>query len=80
MTGGEDKAVAIQPAGVFGVVGERIAKKDGADVRAAERQTEVSRGACMNGVDGEPARLVGGFGKEGCIKGHEKKFFEAENT
>ena len=70
VAGGEDEAVTVEPARALGVVDEGVAEKDGADLGGAERETEVTGGAGVDGVDGEAAGLVGGLGQEVGLQGH----------
>ena len=60
MASGEKKAVAIQPTRGGGSEAHGFAEKDGADFRAAERQTEVAGGTGVDGIHGESTGLIGG--------------------
>jgi hypothetical protein len=40
-----------------------VAEEYRANFRCAERKSEVSRGAFMNGIHGETTGFVGGFGE-----------------
>ena len=73
VAGGQHEAVAVEPAGLVGVVHQRMAVKHGADFRRPERQTEVAGGTFMNGIDGEAAGLGGGQGKNLSLKFHGRK-------
>ncbi len=55
MAGTEDKAVAVEPAGLGGIVAQGLAEEDCADLRAPERQPEVARLAGDHGIHGEAA-------------------------
>lgn len=67
MTCRKEKAVAIQPAWGARLIAENLAKKHGADFCAAERETQVTGGAGVNGIHGESTGLIGGGGKNGSI-------------
>ena len=73
VAGGEDEAVAVEPARLVGVVHHRMAVKHGADLGGTERQTEVAGGALVHGVDGEAAGLVGGLGENVGLEFHGKE-------
>lgn len=70
----EQKAVAIEPAWCRGTVGHGFTKQNSADLCASEWQTEVARGAGVNGIHGESTGLIGGGSENGSI--HE--MFEAK--
>ena len=72
VAGGEDEAVAVEPARLVGIVDERVAVEDGADFGAAERQAEVAGGGFVDGVHGEAAGLVGSLGEDVGLELHEK--------
>ena len=80
MTGRKDEAVAVDPARALGVVRKRVAIKDRADFSHTERQTEVARGARMNRIDGEPARLIGGLGEKEGLERHENERLAVQPT
>ena len=60
----QDEAVAVEPPGLLGIVGQRVPKQDRAHFGAAEREPEMARRAGVDGVDREAPGLVGGFGKD----------------
>ena len=68
VTGGEDEAVAVEPARGVGVELHALAEEDGTDFGAAERESEVAGVTGMDGVHGEAAGFVGGVGK--CLVVH----------
>ena len=63
MPGGEDEAVAIEPARLFGIEAQDVAEEDGPDLGAAERQAEMAGGAAVHGIHGEAASFIGGAGE-----------------
>ena len=60
MTGGEDKPVAVEPAGIRRINLEGFPEKHGTDVGGAEGKAEVARLAGGDGVDGKAAGIAGG--------------------
>ena len=60
MTGGEDEAVAVDPAGVGRIDLESLTKEDGPDVGGSERETKMARLAGGDGVNGQTAGIAGG--------------------
>ena len=67
MAGRKNEAVAIEPLRRIRVAAQDLAKQHRANLRAAQRQTEMARGTGMDGINGETAGLVGGLGKQGGI-------------
>ncbi len=55
MTRGEDKPIAIQPAGFRRIVTQGVSKKDRAYLSATQRKPEMSGGTGVNGIHGEAA-------------------------
>jgi hypothetical protein len=60
VTGGEDEAVAVDPAGVGRIDLESLTKEDGPDVGGSERETKMARLAGGDGVNGQTAGIAGG--------------------
>lgn len=58
VTGGQDEAIPIDPLGIGWISLKILAEQDGADLCSAEREPEVSRTACVNGIDGQAPGLV----------------------
>ena len=73
MAGGEDEAVAVDPARAVRIDGERVAEEDGADFGTAERKAEVADTGLVHGVNGEAAGLGGGGGENGRLERHGGK-------
>ena len=73
MAGGKHEAVAIEPFGRIRIVAQRLAEQDGPDFRAAERQSEVTGGTGVDGIDGQPTGFVGGFGEGDCVHRNRRK-------
>jgi hypothetical protein len=63
----EEKTVAIQPAWSAGLIAENLAEKHGTDFCTAERETQVTGGAGVNGIHGKSTGLIGGGGKNSSI-------------
>jgi hypothetical protein len=59
---------------------QRVAEQDGADLGAAEGQTQVSAGALMNGIHREAARHRGRLGQAFVIelRSHFDAFLSAD--
>jgi len=72
VAGGEDEAITIEPAGLGGVVHQRVAVEGRADFGGAKGKPQVAGGALMNGIDGETPGLVGGLGKNFSLQFHER--------
>ena len=60
MPGRQDKAVAIDPLGIGWIDLQVVTKKNGPDFGGSEGESQVSGRTGMNGVDGQPAGLIGG--------------------
>jgi len=75
VTGAEDEAIAVEPMGIGGVVGEGLAEENGTDFCATEGETEVTGVAGMNGVHGEATGFVSGTGESGNIHRMEGEIF-----
>ena len=67
MAAGKNEAVAVDPARLGGIIRKALAKEYGAKFGTTERQAEVAGITCVNGVDGQPASLIGSFGKNFCV-------------
>jgi hypothetical protein len=78
VAGGEDKTVAIQPAGGIGVVDKGVAIENGADLGAAKRKAEMAGIALMDGVHGEAAGLVGSESEDIGLEFHALKWVLSE--
>jgi hypothetical protein len=74
VAGREDEAVAVEPAGILGIVHQRIAIEHGADLGGAERQAEMAGGGFVHGIHGEATGLVGGFGQDFGLELHFKGY------
>ena len=73
VTGGQDEPVAVDPARALGIEGKGVPEEHRAYLGAAERQAEVPGVAGMDGVDRQPARLVGRLFKDLGREGHRGK-------
>ena len=71
VAGGEHEAVAVEPAGLGGIVREGVAVKGRADLGRAEREAQMPGRALVDGINGEATGLVGGLGKEFWLQFHE---------
>ena len=72
MTGGEDEAIAVEPARAFGIERERVPEEHGADLGAAEREAKMADAGLVHGINGEAAGLRGGLGENGRLERHGK--------
>jgi hypothetical protein len=60
MARGEDKAIAIQPAGFRRVVYEGVPEKNGPDLSAPKGETKVARRTGVDGIHGQTTGFSGG--------------------
>ncbi len=72
MSGGENKTIAIEPAGFIGIVVENGTKEGGPDFGATERETQMTGTAGVNGVEGETARFIGRPAKRLSVDFHKR--------
>ena len=56
--GGENEVIAANPARLVGIMPQRVAVKDGAHFRAAQRKPQMSRLRRLHRIHAQPARLV----------------------
>jgi hypothetical protein len=52
MAGGENKTIPIDPVGIIGVDAKRVPEENSPDLGGAQRETQMTGTACVNGVDG----------------------------
>ena len=60
MTGGENKSVAVDPAGIGWINLKCLTKENSANISRPEGKTEVSRLAGGDGINGESTGIPGG--------------------
>src|SRR5581483_6250950 len=72
VAGGEDEAVAVDPARILRIMHEGVAVKDGADLGATQGQAKVAGIGLVHGIHGEATGLVGGFGENFSLELHDK--------
>jgi hypothetical protein len=68
---GEDKAIAVQPARLFGIVAKGRSKKDRPNLGTAQRETKVAGFAGGDGVNGKSPRIARGHGENIVGQAHE---------
>ena len=73
VAGGEDKAVAVQPARLGGVERHGSPEQRGANVGGSERKAEVAGFAFGDGIHGQSAGIAGGEFERGGIEIHRCK-------
>ena len=71
VAGGENKAVAVEPARLGRIVTQGRAEKHRADFRASQGQTQVTGLAGGNGVNGQAPRIARGQREDIVRKTHE---------
>jgi hypothetical protein len=59
VTGGENEAVAVDPAGVGRIDLKSLTEEDCANVSGSERKTKMARLAGGDGVNGQTASIAG---------------------
>ncbi len=71
MSTGENEDIAIDPPGLVRIESQRVAKKNRADFRAAERKPKMSGLRGLHRVHAQTARLVRRFRKYFDVQIHE---------
>ena len=72
MSGTEDESVPVQPVRISRLILERVPKEHRADLRTAERQTEMTGRTGVNCFHGKPAGFIGSTGKGVGIQIHRQ--------
>jgi len=67
--GGEHKPVAVEPFGLIRIQVQCLTEKSGSDLGASERESEVTGGTFMDGVNGEATGFISGTGEAFKIHG-----------